>query len=67
MKEVGLFLSINAEINFFHLSQGASQFWAFYFLHLGCLIHMGTQMVCKTHTVHCACDCIIVLKSSVYH
>ena len=62
-RKFGLSLSINVVIYFCSLSQGASQFWAFYFLHFGCLIHMGPQMVCETNP----CDCIIVLKSSVYH
>ena len=62
-RKFGLSLSINVVIYFCSLSQGAFRFWAFYILHFGCLIHMGLQMVCKTHP----CDCIIVLKSSVYH
>ena len=62
-RKFGLSLSINAVNLFSHLSRGASQFWAFYFLHFGCLINVGSQLVCKTHT----CDCIIVLKSLVYH
>ena len=61
-RKLVLSLSSDAVIIFFTYLKVQSQFWAYCFVHFGCLIHMGPQRVWKTYT----CDRIIVLKSWVY-
>ena len=62
-RKFGLSLSIDAVVNFFTYLKEHPNFEPFIFCTLWCSIHMGPQMVCKTHT----CDCIIELKSTGYH